>query len=61
VAPRLGSLREAAGAVPTPHGPVEVRVSGPEAHIDSPVPILVVREDGSEIELDAGVHKMTVR
>ena len=61
VAPRLGSLREAAGAVPTPHGPVEVRVSGAEAHIDSPVPVLVVREDGSEVELEAGVHKLTVR
>jgi alpha-L-rhamnosidase len=38
VAPRLGRLREAAGAVPTPRGYVEVRVAGSEAEIDSPVP-----------------------
>ena len=31
-----------AGAVPTPHGLVEVRITGSEAEIDSPVPALVV-------------------
>jgi hypothetical protein len=61
VAPRLGRLREAAGAVPTPHGPLEVRVSGGVAEIDSPVPVLVVHEDGSEVELAAGINKVTVR
>ena len=61
VAPRLGRLREAAGAVPTPHGPLEVRVSGGVAEIDSPVPVLVVHEDGSEVELAAEINKVTVR
>lgn len=61
IAPRLGRLHEAAGAVPTPHGPVEVRVSGPEAVIDSPVPVLVVREDGSQVQLPAGTTSVRVR
>ena len=49
VAPRLGPLREAAGAVPTPHGFVEVQVAGAEAEIDSPVPIIVVHENGDRV------------
>ncbi|HEY6593351.1 MAG TPA: family 78 glycoside hydrolase catalytic domain [Asanoa sp.] len=61
IAPRLGPLREAAGAVPTPHGPVEVRISGAEAEIDSPVPARLVRDDGSRVELEAGTHRVTVR
>jgi alpha-L-rhamnosidase len=61
VAPRLGRLRLASGAVPTPHGQVEVRVSGADATIDSPVPVLVVHEDGSETELPAGTHQVPVR
>ena len=61
VAPRLGRLRDVAGAVPSPNGPVEVRVSGREGHIESPVPVLVVQEDGSEVELPAGIHEVTVR
>jgi alpha-L-rhamnosidase len=61
VAPRLGRLREAAGAVPTPHGLIEVRVSGAEAEIDSPIPIVVVHEDGNETELAAGQRRATIR
>jgi hypothetical protein len=61
VAPRLGQLREAAGAVPTPHGLVEVRVAGSEAEIDSPVPVLVVHENGTETELAAGKQRATIR
>jgi hypothetical protein len=61
VAPRLGRLRQAAGAVPTPHGYVEVRVVGTEAEIDSPVPIVVVHENGTETELAAGQHRATIR
>jgi hypothetical protein len=38
-----------------------VRISGAEGHIDSPVPVLVVHEDGRETELPAGVHRVTVR
>jgi hypothetical protein len=39
VAPRLGRLQEAAGAVPTPHGYAEVRIAGSE-EVHSPVPIM---------------------
>jgi alpha-L-rhamnosidase len=61
VAPRLGRLAECAGAVPTPHGLIEVRVSGSEAEIDSPVPIVIVHEDGTETELAAGQRRATIR
>jgi alpha-L-rhamnosidase-like protein len=61
VAPRPGRLRELAGAVPTPHGLVEVRISGAEAAIDSPVPVRVAREDGAETELPRGLHRVTIR
>ena len=61
IAPRPGPLREIAGAVPTPHGLLKVRITGAEAQIDSPVPVVLVREDGSELELDAGTNKVTMR
>jgi alpha-L-rhamnosidase len=61
VAPRLGQLRECAGAVPTPHGLIEVRITGSEAEIDSPVPIVVVHEDGTETELATGKRRATIR
>jgi len=61
VAPRLGALTEAAGAVPTPHGFLEVRISGGDAEIDSPVPVLFVREDGSEHALEAGKRRIRLR
>jgi alpha-L-rhamnosidase len=61
VTPRLGRLREVAGAVPTPHGYVEVRIADSEAKIDSPVPIIVVSEDGTETELAAGQHQAKIR
>jgi alpha-L-rhamnosidase len=60
IAPRLGTLTEAAGAVPTPHGFLEVRVSGGEAEIESPVPVLFVREDGSEHALEAGKTRISL-
>jgi alpha-L-rhamnosidase len=61
VAPRLGRLRLCAGAVPTPHGLIDVRVSGAEAEIDSPVPIVVVHENGTATELEAGHRRATIR
>jgi len=61
VAPRLGQLHEVAGAIPTPHGYVEVRVVGSEVQIDSPVPVIVIAEDGTEIELAAGQGRATIR
>jgi alpha-L-rhamnosidase len=61
VAPRLGRLQEAAGAVPTPHGYAEVRIAGSEAEIHTPVPIIVVHEDGAETELPAGQRRSKIR
>jgi hypothetical protein len=62
VAPRLGRLGRAAGAVPTPLGYVEVRVVGSQVEVDSPVPVVVVvHEDGTEIELAAGQGRATIR
>ncbi|WP_169514482.1 alpha-L-rhamnosidase N-terminal domain-containing protein [Actinokineospora enzanensis] len=39
VAPRLGDLSWARGAVPSPHGPITVEVSRDRVWVDSPVPI----------------------
>jgi hypothetical protein len=61
IAPRLGRLREAAGAVPTPYGTLEIRITGNDAWIDSPVPLRVVPETGQEQELPPGVHTVRVR
>jgi alpha-L-rhamnosidase len=61
VAPRLGRLREAAGAVPTPHGFVEVLITGAEANIQSPVPVILVHEDGTDVQLPAGQQRAPVR
>ena len=47
--------------MPTPHGLVEVRVAGTEAEIDSPVPAVVVHENGTETELEAGHRRATIR
>jgi hypothetical protein len=54
VAPRLGVLREAAGAVPTPHGLVEVRVRDGEVDVTSPVPVVLVSRDGTETRFPGG-------
>jgi alpha-L-rhamnosidase len=61
VAPRLGPLERAAGAAPTPHGLIEVNVDGASAEISSPVPVLLIRADRSEIELGSGNHQAIVR
>jgi alpha-L-rhamnosidase len=61
VAPRPGRLRELAGAAPTPHGLVEVRISGDEAEVTSPVPVRLVRTDGSGEDLPAGTSRARFR
>ncbi|MFI6903833.1 family 78 glycoside hydrolase catalytic domain [Nonomuraea sp. NPDC050394] len=43
VAPRLGELAWARGAVPSPHGLIEVEVHGTEIKVDAPVPVEIVR------------------
>lgn len=49
------------GAVPTPHGLIEVSVSGSELAIDSPVPAIIVHENGTETKLEAGQHRAAIR
>ena len=47
------------GAVPTPLGYVEVRVVGSQVEIDSRLPVDVVHEDGTELDLPAGQGRAT--
>ncbi|MEU0933789.1 alpha-L-rhamnosidase C-terminal domain-containing protein [Embleya sp. NPDC005971] len=54
VAPRLGDLSWARGAVPTPHGLVHVHVDGNRVHVESPVPVTLVAPDGSVADHPAG-------
>lgn len=60
VAPRPGRLGRVAGSVPTPHGPVEVRVEQDAVVVDSPVPVRFVRPDGQVLDLPAGTHDLTL-
>lgn len=60
VAPALGTLERASGAVPTPHGYVRVDVEGSAVTVSSPVPVVFVHADGSEEELAAGDHALTL-
>jgi Bacterial alpha-L-rhamnosidase C-terminal domain len=54
VAPRSGPLHEIAGAVPTPHGLVEVRITGTEAEINSPVPAV---DGGHRLGRPGGINQ----
>ncbi|WP_426517893.1 alpha-L-rhamnosidase N-terminal domain-containing protein [Diaminobutyricibacter sp. McL0618] len=58
VAPALGSLGRAEGAVPTPHGFVHVSVDGGSVSVTSPVPVVFVHADGAEEALPAGSHSL---
>ncbi|MGV9303903.1 MULTISPECIES: alpha-L-rhamnosidase C-terminal domain-containing protein [unclassified Nonomuraea] len=46
IAPRLGHLRWARGAVPSPHGLIAVEVRDDTITVDSPVPYEIVHPDG---------------
>jgi hypothetical protein len=61
IAPRPGFLRNVAGAAPTPHGLVEVRIAGENVQVDSPVPVRFVEPDGASREFPAGSHRLTMR
>lgn len=58
VAPALGTLGRAEGAVPTPHGYVHVTVDGGAVSVESPVPVVFVHADGREESLPAGSHEL---
>ncbi|KUO06059.1 family 78 glycoside hydrolase catalytic domain [Streptomyces caeruleatus] len=57
IAPRPGALHTVAGSAPTPHGPVEVVVSGENVTVTSPVPIRFVDPAGVSQDLPAGSHR----
>ncbi|GCD94950.1 alpha-L-rhamnosidase-related protein [Embleya hyalina] len=54
IAPRLGDLDWAKGAVPTPYGLVHVAVEGTRVHVESPVPVRLVAPDGTVVDRPAG-------
>lgn len=56
IAPRLGGLAWARGAVPTPHGLITVSVSADAIDIDSPVPVILDLADRASLTLPAGAH-----
>jgi hypothetical protein len=58
IAPRPGQLRRVSGAAPTPHGLVEVAVTGDEVALISPVPVHFVHPTGRTAELPAGKHRL---
>ena len=58
VAPRLGDLTWAKGAVPTPRGLLSVDVSSDAVVVDSPVPVDVDLADGHVRALGAGRHRI---
>jgi alpha-L-rhamnosidase len=59
IAPRLGELEWARGAVPTPHGPIAVQATADEVTIDSPVPVVLDLEGQAPHQLPAGRHKVS--
>ncbi|WP_258061975.1 family 78 glycoside hydrolase catalytic domain [Arthrobacter sp. ZGTC412] len=60
IAPRLGGLKAARGVVPSPAGAISVAVNAAQLEINSPLPIVVVREDNEEIHLPAGTHTVSM-
>jgi hypothetical protein len=58
VAPRLGELDWAAGAVPTPHGLITVRADGEHVEVEAPVPVQLDLADRPPRVLAAGGHNV---
>jgi alpha-L-rhamnosidase len=54
IAPRPGAIELLAGAVPTPHGLVQVHVEAGQARVHSPVPVNFVSLAGQESSAPAG-------
>lgn len=60
VAPRLGPLAWAKGAVPTPHGLIRVHATADTVWIESPVPVVLDLEGQDHRELAAGLHEVSI-
>lgn len=56
IAPRLGELAWAKGAVPTPHGLITVSVGADAIDVDSPVPVTLDLPGRPPVSLPAGAH-----
>jgi alpha-L-rhamnosidase len=60
VAPRLGQLAWAKGAVPTPHGLITVAAGSDTLTVDSPVPVVAELEGQPPCILPAGRHELAM-
>jgi alpha-L-rhamnosidase len=60
IAPRLGRLAWARGAVPTPRGLLTVEVTAVAVRIDSPVPVLLDLNGQPSRALPAGRHELSI-
>jgi hypothetical protein len=60
VAPRLGRLAWARGALPTPHGILTVAATSHTLQIDSPVPVVVDLEGEVARTLPVGRHELAI-
>ncbi|GAB4557275.1 MAG: glycoside hydrolase family 78 protein [Anaerolineae bacterium] len=60
VAPRLGDLEWARGAVPTPSGLIEVEVTRERLTVTSPVPVILDLPGQPPRRLDAGRHEISL-
>jgi hypothetical protein len=58
IAPRLGPLTWARGAVPTPEGLLSVDVSGQRIELESPIPFELDLGDGKTVRRRAGRHAL---
>lgn len=58
VCPRPGGIGRLSGAVPTPHGLIQVEVEDGTVRIDSPIPVHFVNAHGDESNLPAGRHEL---
>ncbi|MFJ6129648.1 alpha-L-rhamnosidase C-terminal domain-containing protein [Streptomyces griseoviridis] len=61
IAPALGTLSWARGAVPTPHGLVHVEVNGDRLHVEAPVPVVVDHPDATTTRHRPGTFDTTLR
>jgi len=58
IAPRLGALEWAKGAVPTQHGLITVHATAEQVTVDSPVPVILDLEGQPPHTLPAGHHEV---
>lgn len=60
IAPRLGALKWARGAVPTPHGLIKIDINATRIKLNTPVPCLLDLPGRKPRALKAGAHVLTL-